>query len=196
MAAINTNTDQLSAKTHLFRANEKMPTTRKCLPAGLRITHTLNDVTCLDVGHKMATLMKSKEVTVRNNSDNISISSKAENFLSKILETQLQISWFAVQSANRAHTDQDTDMIESESKGLIREVGQLVAHTKFNGISVLDGSFQGKVVQTILFGVTCIAVLTVAPPTIFRQTAKRDHLLKKIRPALVLMLPNLVDQHG
>lgn len=144
MAAINTNTDQLSAKTHLFRANEKMPITIKCLSAGLRITCTLDDVTCLAVGHKMAALIKSKEVAVRNTFDNISISSKAENFLSQILETQLRISWFAVQSANRAHTDQDTDKIERGSAGLIREVGRLAAHTKFNGISILDGSLRER----------------------------------------------------
>jgi len=78
----------------------------------------------------------------------INLLSTAENSLSEILDMQLRIRELAVQSANGIYTDRDRDNLEIESAGLIREMDRLAAHTKFNGVNLLDGSFQGKVVQT------------------------------------------------
>lgn len=118
------------------------------LSSGLRINSAADDAAGLAVGNKMAASIKSYEMGVKNSLDMINLLSTAENSLSQILKMQLRIRELAVQSANGVYTDQDRDKMEIESAGLIKEMDHLAAHTKFNGINLLDGSFQGKVVQT------------------------------------------------
>ena len=118
------------------------------LSSGLRINSAADDAAGLAVGNKMAASIKSYEMGVRNSLDMINLLSTAENSLSEILDMQLRIRELAVQSANGIYTDRDRDNLEIESAGLIREMDRLAAHTKFNGVKLLDGSFSGKVVQT------------------------------------------------
>ncbi|MDC1118079.1 flagellin [Alphaproteobacteria bacterium] len=148
MTVINTNTGSLIAKNHLFKANEKMQTSMERLSSGLRINSAADDAAGLAVGNKMAASIKSYEMGVRNSLDMINLLSTAENSLSEILNMQLRIRELAVQSANGIYTDRDRDNLEIESAGLIKEMDRLAAHTKFNGVNLLDGSFEGKVVQT------------------------------------------------
>jgi flagellin len=148
LTVINTNTGSLIAKNHLFKTNEKTQTSMERLSSGLRINSAADDAAGLAVGNKMAASIKSYEMGVRNSLDMINLLSTAENSLSEILNMQLRIRELAVQSANGIYTDRDRDNLEIESAGLIREMDRLAAHTKFNGINLLDGSFQGKVVQT------------------------------------------------
>ena len=136
------------ARTYATRASDKMQTSMERLSSGLRINSAADDAAGLAVGNKMAASIKSYEMGVRNSLDMINLLSTAENSLSEILDMQLRIRELAVQSANGIYTDRDRDNLEIESAGLIREMDRLAAHTKFNGVNLLDGSFQGKVVQT------------------------------------------------
>jgi flagellin-like hook-associated protein FlgL len=136
------------ARTYATEANNKMQTSMERLSSGLRINRAADDAAGLAVGNKMAASIKSYEMGVRNSANMISLLATAENSLSQILDMQLRIRELAVQSANGIYSNRDRDNLEIESAGLIREMDRLAAHTKYNGVSLLDGSFQGKVVQT------------------------------------------------
>ncbi len=148
MSVINTNVGALLARTYATEANNKMQTSMERLSSGLRINRAADDAAGLAVGNKMAASIKSYEMGVRNSANMINLLATAENSLSQILTMQLRIRELAVQSANGIYSDRDRDNLEIESVGLIREMDRLAAHTKYNGVSLLDGSFQGKVVQT------------------------------------------------
>ena len=148
MSVINTNVGALMARTYATEANNKMQTSMERLSSGLRVNSAADDAAGLAVGNKMTASIKSYEMGVRNSANMISLLSTAENSLSQILEMQLRIRELAVQSANGVYTDRDRDNLEIESANLIREMDRLAAHTKFNGINLLDGSFQGEVIQT------------------------------------------------
>ena len=148
MSVINTNVGALLARTYATEANKKMQASMERLSSGLRINGAADDAAGLAVGNKMAASIKSYEMGVRNSANMISLLATAENSLSQILDMQLRIRELAVQSANGIYSDRDRDNLEIESAGLIREMDRLAAHTKYNGVSLLDGSFQGKVVQT------------------------------------------------
>ena len=151
MTVINTNAGALMAKTYAVKANKKMQTSMERLSSGLRVNRAADDAAGLAVGNKMARSIKSYEMGVRNTANMISLLATAENSLSQILDMQLRIRELAVQSANGTYTARDRDNLEIESAGLIKEMDRLAAHTKFNGVSLLDGSFDGKVVQTGAF---------------------------------------------
>ena len=148
MSVINTNVGALLARTYATEANNRMQTSMERLSSGLRINRAADDAAGLAVGNKMAASIKSYEMGVRNAANMISLLATAENSLSQILRMQLRIRELAVQSANGIYSDRDRDNLEIESAGLIREMDRLAAHTKYNGVSLLDGSFQGKIVQT------------------------------------------------
>ena len=151
MTVINTNAGALMAKTYAVKANKEMQTSMERLSSGLRVNRAADDAAGLAVGNKMARSIKSYEMGVRNSANMISLLATAENSLSQILDMQLRIRELAVQSANGTYTARDRDNLEIESAGLIKEMDRLAAHTKFNGVSLLDGSFEGKVVQTGAF---------------------------------------------
>jgi flagellin len=145
---INTNAGALLAKTYAVKANERIQVSMERLSSGLRINSAADDAAGLAVGNKMASSIKSYEMGARNSADIINLLATAENSLSQILDMQLRIRELAVQSANGIYTDRDRDTLEIESANLIREMDRLAADTKFNGLRLLDGSFQGKVAQT------------------------------------------------
>jgi len=151
LTVINTNAGALMAKTYAVKANKEMQTSMERLSSGLRINRAADDAAGLAVGNKMARSIKSYEMGIRNSANMISLLATAENSLSQILDMQLRIRELAVQSANGTYTAQDRDNLEIESAGLIKEMDRLAAHTKFNGVSLLDGSFEGKVIQTGAF---------------------------------------------
>ena len=148
LSVINTNVGALLARTYATEANNKMQTSMERLSSGLRINRAADDAAGLAVGNKMAASIKSYEMGLRNSANMISLLATAENSLSQILDMQLRIRELAVQSANGIYSDRDRDNLEIESAGLIREMDRLAAHTKFNGVNLLDGSFQGEVAQT------------------------------------------------
>ncbi|NBT42505.1 MAG: hypothetical protein EBT20_18940, partial [Alphaproteobacteria bacterium] len=151
MTVINTNAAALMAKTYAVKANRKMQTSMERLSSGLRINRAADDAAGLAVGNKMTRSIKSYEIGARNSANMISLLAAAENSLSQILDMQLRIRELAVQSANGVYTARDRDNLEIESAGLIQEMDRLAAHTKFNGVSLLDGSFEGKTIQTGAF---------------------------------------------
>ena len=196
MTVINTNTGSLIAKNHLFKTNEKTQTSMERLSSGLRINSAADDAAGLAVGNKMAASIKSYEMGVRNSLDMINLLSTAENSLSEILDMQLRIRELAVQSANGIYTDRDRDNLEIESAGLIREMDRLAAHTKFNGVNLLDGSFQGKVVQTgkgigdhVLVGIN--ELVSSSLDDFGKQQHLRMELFHQLRP---LLAPQLMYQ--
>jgi flagellin len=148
LTVINTNAGALMAKTYAVKANERMQVSMERLSSGLRINSAADDAAGLAVGNKMASSIKSYEMGARNSADIINLLATAENSLSQILDMQLRIRELAVQSANGIYTDQDRDTLEIESLNLIREMDRLATDTKFNGLRLLDGSFQGKIAQT------------------------------------------------
>jgi len=151
LTVINTNAAALMAKTYSVKANKKMQTSMERLSSGLRINSAADDAAGLAVGNKMLRSIKSYEIGVRNSANMISLLATAENSLSQILDMQLRIRELAVQSSNGTYTARDRDNLEIESAGLIKEMDRIAAHTKFNGVSLLDGSFEGETIQTGAF---------------------------------------------
>jgi len=141
MTVINTNSAALLARAYGQKANQKMLQPMERLSSGLRINGASDDAAGLAVVNKMTAAIKDYDLSIRNSVDTISLLVAAESALSEINLMQRRLSELAVQSANGVYTQQDRDSMEMELYQLVAEIDRIALNTKFNDVSLLDGSF-------------------------------------------------------
>ena len=118
-----------------------MLTPMQRLSSGLRINSASDDAAGLAVVSKMTAAIKDYDLSIRNSTDTISLLVTAESALSEINTMQRRLSELAVQSANGIYTQQDRDSMEMELYELVAEIDRIAINTKYNDVSLLDGSF-------------------------------------------------------
>ena len=141
MTVINTNSAALLARAYGEKANQNMLTPMERLSSGLRINSASDDAAGLAVVSKMTAAIKDYDLSIRNSTDTISLLVTAESALSQINTMQERLSELAVQSANGIYTQQDRDSMEMELYELVAEIDRIAINTKYNDVSLLDGSF-------------------------------------------------------
>ncbi len=150
MTVLNTNVGALMARTYATRASDKMQTSMERLSSGLRINSAADDAAGLAVINKMASQLKGIKMAIRNSQDGISLVQTAESGMSQISSMILRMRELAIQMDNGIYTDKDRDNAEMEDQALRAEVNKVVANTRFNNVSLLDGSYD----QTVRAGNT------------------------------------------
>ena len=150
MTVLNTNVGALMARTYATRASDKMQTSMERLSSGLRINNAADDAAGLAVTNKMASQLKGIKMAIRSSKDGISLVQTAESGMSQISSMILRIRELAIQMDNGIYTDKDRDHAELEDQALRAEVNKVVANTRFNDVSLLDGSYD----QTVRAGNT------------------------------------------
>jgi flagellin len=142
LTVINTNVGALMARTYATRASDKMQTSMERLSSGLRINSAADDAAGLAVANKMASQLSGIKMAIRNSQDGISLVQTAESGMSQISSMVLRMRELAVQMENGIYTDKDRDNAEMEDRALRAEVDKVVSNTRFNDVSLLDGSYD------------------------------------------------------
>ena len=142
MTKINTNSAALLARAYGQKANTKMLKPMERLSSGLRINSASDDAAGLAVTNKMTANIKDYDLSVRNSVDMISLLNAAEGSLSQISAIQSRLMEIAVQSANGVYTQQDRDAMEMELIALVAEIDRIAGNTKFNDVTLLDGTYN------------------------------------------------------
>ena len=142
MTKINTNSAALLARAYGQKANTKMLKPMERLSSGLRINSASDDAAGLAVTNKMTANIKDYDLSVRNSVDMISLLNAAEGSLSQISAIQTRLMEVAVQSANGVYTQQDRDAMEMELIALVAEIDRIAGNTKFNDVTLLDGTYN------------------------------------------------------
>ncbi len=150
MTVLNTNVGSLMARTYATRASDKMQTSMERLSSGLRINSAADDAAGLAVANKMASQLKGIKMAIRNSQDGISLLQTAESGMSQISSMILRMRELSIQMDNGTYTNKDRDNAEMEDLALRAEVNKVVANTRFNDVSLLDGSYD----QTVRAGNT------------------------------------------
>jgi flagellin len=84
---------------------------------------------------------------IRNANDGISLTQTAEGGLSSIGDNLQRIRELAVQSANTGNSVSDRAALNTEARQLVSEIDRIANNSQFNGINLLDGSFQNQSLQ-------------------------------------------------
>ena len=145
--SINTNISALSAQSSLRKTGLSQATAMERLSTGIRINNAKDDAAGLAISTRMTANIRGISAAIRNANDGISLTQTAEGSLSAIGDNLQRIRELAVQSANTGNNSSDRAAINAESTQLIAEIDRVASNSTFNGIRLLDGSFQNQSLQ-------------------------------------------------
>ncbi len=144
---INTNVASLNAQRNLNKSQDGLSTSLQRLSSGLRINSAKDDAAGLAISDRMTSQIKGLSQASRNANDGISLTQTAEGALQESTNILQRIRELAVQSANSTNSASDRLSLQSEVNQLVSELDRISETTSFNGIKLLDGSFQAKQFQ-------------------------------------------------
>jgi len=158
---ILTNVASINAQRNLNSSQNGLATSLQRLSSGLRINSAKDDAAGLAISDRMTSQIKGLSQASRNANDGISLAQTAEGALSESTNILQRVRELAVQSANSTNSATDRLSLQSEVNQLVSELDRISDTTSFNGIKLLDGSFQAQQFQvgadsgqTIQVGVT------------------------------------------
>ncbi|GAB3438287.1 flagellin N-terminal helical domain-containing protein [Massilia solisilvae] len=146
-SVINTNIASLNAQRNLTTSQTSLNTSLQRLSSGLRINSAKDDAAGMAIADRMTSQINGLSQAGRNANDGISLAQTAEGALSSIGDSLQRIRTLALQSANSTNSASDRASLNSEVQSALAEIGRVAGTTQFNGINLLDGSFQNSQFQ-------------------------------------------------
>lgn len=144
---INTNIASLNAQRNLNSSQSDANVALQRLSSGLRINSAKDDAAGLAISERFTSQIEGLNQAVRNANDGISLAQTAEGALGESGNILQRIRELAVQSANATNSASDRQALQSEVNQLKEELERIATTTEFNGLNLLDGTFQAQQFQ-------------------------------------------------
>ncbi len=144
---INTNISSLTAQRNSNRTQTDLSTAIQRLSSGLRINSAKDDAAGLAISDRMTAQIRGLNQAARNANDGISLSQVAEGALGSVTGNLQRMRELAVQAANATNSASDRVALQQEVAQLRTEIDRVATQTQFNGLNLLDGSFQAQQFQ-------------------------------------------------
>lgn len=144
---INTNIASLNAQRNLNASQGEANTALERLSSGLRINSAKDDAAGLAISERFTAQVKGLNQAVRNANDGISLAQVAEGALAESTDILQRIRELSIQSANSTNSATDRRALQSEVNQLKQELERIAQTTEFNGLKLLDGTFQAQTFQ-------------------------------------------------
>ncbi|NWO07437.1 MAG: flagellin, partial [Alteromonadaceae bacterium] len=110
--------------------------------SGLRLNSAKEVVAGLAISLRFSSQIFGLNVATRNANAGISLAQTAGGALDEITNNLQRIRELSVQSANSTNNTSDREALNDEVKQRIEEIDRIASQTSFNGLKVLDGSFD------------------------------------------------------
>jgi flagellin len=143
MTVINTNVKSLISQNALNKNNRALSAAMEQLSTGKRINSAKDDAAGLAISSRMTSQIRGLDQAVRNGNDGISMLQTAEGALIEVTNMLQRMRELSVQSANDTYAPQDRGYLDQEFQQLKDEIYRVSRATQWNGMNILDGSFEG-----------------------------------------------------
>lgn len=167
---INTNVMSLNAQRNLSTSANSLATSLQRLSSGLRINSAKDDAAGLAISERLTSQINGLTVAARNANDGISLAQTAEGDLAQIGNNLQRMRELSVQSANASNSASDRAALNAEVQQLAEEIDRVAQASSFNGVKLLDGSFQAQTFQ-VGANATASDQITVSAITNARSSA-------------------------
>jgi len=137
----------MQAQSSVRTSGLNLSTAMERLSSGIRINSAKDDAAGLAISTRMTASIRGISAAIRNANDGISLTQTAEGSLGQIGDNLQRIRELAVQSANTGNNASDRAAMNNEASQLIAEIDRIAANTTYNGIELLDGTFQAQNLQ-------------------------------------------------
>lgn len=141
---INYNATAMMANNTLNRTDNKLTAAMERLSSGLKVNHAKDNPAGLAIANRMDSQVRGIKVGTNNTNDGISVVETADGALSEISAIIQRMSELCVQASNDPKTDGDREIIDKEIQQLKQEIERIARDTEYNGMPLLDGSFDLK----------------------------------------------------
>ncbi len=144
MPVINTNTSALVAQNAMQVNARSLNTAMEQLSTGKRINSAKDDAAGFAISSKMTAQIRGLDQAVRNANDGISLLQTADGAMVEVSNMMQRMRELGVQSANDSNTGENRDYLNLEFQQLKSEINRIVKNTQWNGVNVLDKSFDNN----------------------------------------------------
>ena len=147
MVAINTNIASLLAQNNSRIVNNELEKAMERLSSGLRINSAGDDAAGLAIASRMEAQVRGLQMAIKNANDGISLTQVAEGAMDEISNILHRMRELTIQSANDSNSAEERSFLQAEVEQLADEISRIAQTTQFNGVNVLDGTYQDRFFQ-------------------------------------------------
>jgi len=137
---INTNIGAMNAHMYSVGNNVGLDKSLASLSSGLRINKAADDAAGLSIANKLSAQSQGLGQAIRNSNDGIGLVQTADGALQEYGDILKRVRTLATQAANDTQDAASRGYISQEITALIEEASDIASKTKFNGVSILDGT--------------------------------------------------------
>lgn len=141
---INYNATAMMANNTLNKTDSKLTAAMERLSSGLKVNHAKDNPAGLAIANRMDSQIRGIKVGTNNTNDGISVVETADGALSEISVIIQRMGELCVQASNDPKTDDDREIIDKEIQQLKKEIERIARDTEYNGMPLLDGTFDLK----------------------------------------------------
>ncbi|WP_242125208.1 flagellin [Sphingobium sp. Sx8-8] len=140
MTVIGTNSSALRAQNANAASSKALSTAMERLSTGKRINSAKDDAAGLAIAATMTSQIRGMTQGIRNANDGISLAQTAEGSLDEVTNMLQRMRELTVQSVNGTNDTNAQANIASELTSLSTQLTDTLANTKFNGLTLFDGT--------------------------------------------------------
>ncbi len=160
MAVINTNISALRASNASSMADRMMGTAMERLSTGKRINGAKDDAAGMAIATTMTSDIRAMKQGTRNANDGIALAQTAEGALDEVSNMLQRVRELAVQSKTETYSDTDRGYMNAEVTQLQEQIGDILANTQFNGVTLFSTTAGTDVEVDIATDATNVVTLT------------------------------------
>jgi flagellin len=144
---LNTNIDALVAQNSLTSSGSQLASALQQLSSGLRINTAADDAAGYAIAQGMTSQVNGLNQAAQNANGGVSLAQTASGAMQEITNDLQTMRDLAVESLNATNSSQDRTDLNSQFTQLMNDINSVAAQTQFNGVNLLDGTFQGATFQ-------------------------------------------------
>ena len=140
MPVISTNIAATIAVRYLNQSSSRLSDSISKLSSGSRISQASDDPAGLAIATGMSSDLSSLEQASVNASNSLALLQTADGGAASVSEILERMKSLASQAASGTVTDDERSYIQTEFAALMEEIDSISESTRYNGVSLLDGS--------------------------------------------------------
>jgi flagellin len=144
---LNTNLSSLNAQNSLTSSASQLASSLSQLSSGLRINTAADDAAGYAIAQGMTSQINGINQAARNANDGVSLAQTASGALQEVVNNLQTMRDLAVQSLNATNSASDRADLDAQFQQLKSDINAVSSQTQFNGVNLLDGTFQGATFQ-------------------------------------------------
>jgi flagellin len=144
---LNTNLSSLVAQNSLTSSGSKLASALQQLSSGMRISTAADDAAGFAISQSMTSQINGINQAARNANDGVSLAQTASGALQEVVNDLQTMRDLAVQSLNATNSASDRANLDAQFQQLKSDIDSVASQTQFNGVNLLDGTFQGASFQ-------------------------------------------------